>query len=40
MTKQMTKESPILNNHLEMASEIARPNPLAFDGGSGPDKAI
>lgn len=34
----MTTESPIFNNHLEMASEIARPNPWAFDSGSGPDQ--
>lgn len=35
-TKQMATESPILDNHLEMAEEMARWNPWAFDGGSQP----
>lgn len=34
--KQMATENPILNNHSKTSSEMARPNLLAFDGGSGP----
>lgn len=32
----MATESAILNDHLEMANEMSRPSPWAFDGGSRP----